>query len=147
MKSLSRLISKDRIAWIDSPTKDEAIRALLDVVARSAGLPQVDEIYDAIQERERLMSTGIGMNLAIPHAKLASVKEFVVGLAIHSRGLAFESLDDKPVHILVMIIGPSHHQEEYLRLLARVTTFLKDKRDRLFSLKTGEEVYGLTIEY
>ncbi len=147
MKSLSRLVSKDRITWIDSPTKDEAIRALLDVVARSAGLPQVEEIYEAIQEREKLMSTGIGLNLAIPHAKLPSVKEFVVGLAIHRRGLAFESLDDKPVNILVMIVGPSHHQEEYLRVLARVTTFLKDKRDSLFALKTGEEIYGLTLEY
>jgi len=147
MKALSRLLSKDRITWIESATKDEALRTLVEQIGRSAQLPQTEEVYQAILERERLLSTGIGLNLAIPHAKLAGVKDFVVAVGIHRRGLPFESLDDKPVHILVMIIGPNFHQEEYLKVLSRVTAFLKDKRESLLNLSTADEVYALTADY
>jgi|SRR6266540_346755 mannitol/fructose-specific phosphotransferase system IIA component (Ntr-type) len=147
MKALSRLLSKDRITWLESATKDEALRTLVEQIGRSAQLPQTDEVFQAILERERLLSTGIGLNLAIPHAKLAGVKDFVVALGIHRRGLPFESLDDKPVHILVMIIGPNFHQEEYLKVLSRVTAFLKDKRESLLNLSTADEVYALTADY
>ncbi len=147
MKSLSRLLSKDRIVWLESATKEEALRALVDLIAKSAGLSRPEDIYQAILDRERLLSTGIGLNLAIPHAKLAGVKDFVVGLGIHRRGLPFESLDDKPVHILVMIIGPNFHQEEYLKVLSRVTAFLKENREKILSLSTPDDVYALTTEY
>ena len=147
MKALSRLLSKDRITWIESPTKEEALKRLVETISRSAGLKESDEIYQAILDRERLLSTGIGLNLAIPHAKLAGIKEFLVGLGLHRRGLPFESLDDKPVHILVMIVGPNSHQEEYLKVLSRVTAFLKDKRETLLSLSSADEVYALTADY
>lgn len=147
MKALSRLLQKDRIAWLDSPTKEDALRTLVDLLSRSAGLPMTDEIYRAILERERLLSTGIGLNLAIPHAKLPGVKDFVVALGIHKRGLPFESLDDRPVHILVMIVGPNSQQEEYLKVLSRVTSFLKDQRENLLTLSSPDQVYDLTMEY
>ena len=147
MKALSRLLAKDRIAWLESPTKEDALRALVDLIAKSAGLTRPEDIYQAILERERLLSTGIGLNLAIPHAKLPGVKDFVVGLGIHRKGLAFESLDDKPVNLLVMIIGPNFHQEEYLKVLSRVTAFLKENREKILSLAAPEEVYALTMDY
>src|SRR2546426_12419117 len=147
MKALSRLLSRDRIIWLDSTSKEEALHGMVDLIARTAQLSDGEEIYQAIVERERLLSTGIGLNLAIPHAKLPSVKDFVVGLGIHKRGLPFESLDDKPVHILVMIVGPNSHQEEYLKVLSRVTSFLKEKREKLLELKNPDEVYQLTVEY
>ena len=147
MKALSRLLNKDRIIWLESGTKDEALRSLVEVLCRSANLEEVDDIYQAILEREKLLSTGIGLNLAIPHAKLPRVKDFVVALGIHRQGLPFESLDDKPVHILVMIVGPNTHQEEYLKALSRVTAFLKDKRESLLAHSTAEEVYALTVDY
>ncbi len=147
MKALSRLLTKDRITWLESATKDEALRSLVDLIAGTAGLPDPDLIYQAILDRERLLSTGIGLNLAIPHAKLNAVKDFVVALGIHRQGLPFESLDDRPVHILVMIVGPNFHQEEYLKVLSRVTSFLKENREKILSLSTPDDVYALTLEY
>jgi nitrogen PTS system EIIA component len=147
MKALSRLLTMDRITWLDSGSKEEALRALVELIAKTASLAEPEQIYNAILDRERLLSTGIGLNLAIPHAKLNGVNEFVVALGIHRKGLPFESLDDKPVHILVMIVGPNSHQEEYLKLLSRVTSFLKENREKLLSLTTPDEVYNLTLEY
>jgi len=147
MKALSRLLSQDRIKWLESVSKEQALRTLVETIASSAGLDQTDEIFQAIIERERLLSTGIGLNLAIPHAKLNGVKDFVVALGIHKKGLPFESLDDKPVNLLVMIVGPNFHQEEYLKVLSRVTAFLKENREKILGLSTPEEVFALTMEY
>lgn len=120
---------------------------MVERLASSAQLDNVEEIHQAILERERLLSTGFGLGLAIPHAKLKAIREFAVGLGIHRDGLPFDSLDEKPVHVLVMILGPDSQQEEYLKVLSRVTAFLKDNRERLVSLDSAEAVYELAYDY
>ncbi len=147
MKSLSRLISPDRVCWLDDSTKDDCLRSLVRTIAGSGGLDDEEEIFQAILEREKLLSTGFGLGLAIPHAKLRLVKDFLVGVGIHREGVPFDSLDEEPVHILVMILGPDEQQDEYLKVLSRVTAFLKDNRERLLSLDTPDTLYELTLDY
>ncbi|MEM7263195.1 MAG: PTS sugar transporter subunit IIA [Planctomycetota bacterium] len=147
MKSLSRLLSTDRIIWLEDSTKEECLSTLVGCLCRSAGVDRDDEVYQAILEREKLLSTGFGLGLAIPHAKLRVVKDFIVGLGVHTRGVDFESLDKKPVHILVMILGPAQQQDEYLKVLSRVTAFLRDNREKLLSLDSPQDIYDLSLEY
>ena len=147
MKSLSRLLSPERIIWLDSGNKNDCLRAMVDRLSENAGLTRPEDVFHGILEREKLLSTGFGLGLAIPHAKLSSVEEFVVGLGIHRSGVEFDSLDEKPVHVLVMILGPDSRQEEYLKVLSRVTAFLKDNRERLLTLQSAQEIYELTYDY
>ena len=147
MKSLSRLISPDRITRIDEDNKDDCLRSLVKCLSESESLGNEDSIFEAIMDRERLLSTGFGLGLAIPHAKLNIIDDFIVGLAIHRDGVPFDSLDDQPVHILVMILGPDQQQDEYLKVLSRVTAFLKDQREKILSLEDNEEIYKLTFDY
>ena len=138
MKSLSRLISPDRITRIDEDNKDDCLRSLVKCLSESESLGNEDSIFEAIMDRERLLSTGFGLGLAIPHAKLNIIDDFIVGLAIHRNGVPFDSLDDQPVHILVMILGPDQKQDEYLKVLSRVTAFLKDQREKILALEDNE---------
>jgi mannitol/fructose-specific phosphotransferase system IIA component (Ntr-type) len=147
MKSLSRLISPDRIIRLDDTSKNDCLRSLVRTLARSGGLEDEEAIYNAILEREKLLSTGFGLGLAIPHAKLRVVKDFLVGLGIHRTGVNFDSLDDEPVHVLVMILGPDQRQDEYLKVLSRVTAFLKDNREKLIGLDSADDIYELTLDY
>ena len=147
MKSLSRLISPDRITRIDEDNKDDCLRSLVKCLSESESLGNEDSIFEAIMDRERLLSTGFGLGLAIPHAKLNIIDDFIVGLAIHKDGVPFDSLDEQPVHILVMILGPDQKQDEYLKVLSRVTAFLKDQREKILSLEDNEEIYKLTFDY
>lgn len=133
--------------WLDATHKDACLRSLVDRLATTVDIDGPDEVHHAILEREKLLSTGFGLGLAIPHAKLQSVKEFVVTLGIHRAGVDFDSLDEKPVHVLVMIVGPDSQQEEYLKVLSRVTAFLKDNRERLLAMDTADDVYQLTLDY
>jgi mannitol/fructose-specific phosphotransferase system IIA component (Ntr-type) len=147
MKSLSRLLTPERILWLDVTSKNECLRAMVDNLAQTGSLGGPEDIFRAILEREKLLSTGFGLGLAIPHAKLRTIRDFVVGLGIHKQGVNFDSLDEQPVHVLVMILGPDSQQEDYLKVLSRVTAFLKDNRERLLTLETSQQVYELAYDY
>jgi PTS system nitrogen regulatory IIA component len=147
MKSLSRLLTPERILWLDVTSKNECLRVMVDNLAQTGSLEGPEDIFRAILEREKLLSTGFGLGLAIPHAKLRTIRDFVVGLGIHKQGVNFDSLDEQPVHVLVMILGPDSQQEDYLKVLSRVTAFLKDNRERLLTLETSQQVYELAYDY
>ena len=147
MKSLSRLISPSRITWLEEETKNDCLQSMVQCLAASESLENEESILQAILEREQLLSTGFGLGLAIPHAKINVIDDFIVGLAIHRTGVPFDSLDDQPVHILVMILGPDQKQDEYLKVLSRVTAFLKDQREKILALDDSEKLYELTFDY
>jgi mannitol/fructose-specific phosphotransferase system IIA component (Ntr-type) len=147
MKSLSRLLSPERIIWLDQNTKNDCLRAMVETLCSTVEDLNPEDVYHGILEREKLLSTGFGLGLAIPHAKLKGIKDFLVGLGIHKKGVQFDSLDEKPVHVLVMILGPESKQEEYLKVLSRVTAFLKDNRERLPAMESAEEIFKLAFEY
>ena len=124
--SLENIIPPERVTLLQSIDKDGALRELADTIANAAEVQDADRLLEAIFEREKIMSTGIGLGIAIPHAKIPSVTEFVVALGKSAKGIEFNSLDGKPVHFVVMIAGPDDQQERYLQLLARITLKLKD---------------------
>jgi nitrogen PTS system EIIA component len=140
--SLEAIIPPERVILLDATTKEEALRRLAAVVATSPDVTDGAKLLAAIHEREKIMSTGIGLGIAIPHAKIPSVKDFVVGFAKIDQGIDFNSLDGKPVHFVVMIAGPDHQQERYLQLLARITLKLKDSgvRRRLAEARTVDDI-------
>jgi len=142
--SLENIIPPERVVMIKSDTKDGALQELAAVVASAPEVTDSQRLLQAIREREKIMSTGIGLGIAVPHAKIPSVKEFVVGFGKTDKGLDFSSLDGKPVHFIVMIAGPDNQQERYLQLLARITLKLKDAavRRRLAEATDVEEILG-----
>ena len=142
--SLETIIPPERVILLEATTKDDALRRLASVVATAPEVSDGDRLLAAIHEREQIMSTGIGLGIAIPHAKIPSVREFVVGFAKVNHGIDFNSLDGKPVHFIVMIAGPDNQQERYLQLLARITLKLKDAavRRRLAEASTVDEILG-----
>jgi fructose-specific phosphotransferase system IIA component len=140
--SLENIIPPERVTLLQSIDKEGALRELAGTVAQAAEVSDADRLIEAIFEREKIMSTGIGLGIAIPHAKIPSVSEFVVALGKSAKGIEFNSLDGKPVHFVVMIAGPDNQQERYLQLLARITLKLKDSgvRRRLGEAASVEEI-------
>jgi len=124
--SLDNIIAPERVLILESNAKDPAIRELANALAQSPDVEDGEALLAAVLERETIMSTGIGLGIAIPHAKIASVKDFVVAFGKSPNGIEFNSLDGKPVQFIVMIAGPDQQQERYLQLLARITLKLKD---------------------
>ena len=140
--SLANIVPIERIVLLKARTKSEALQELAAVVASAPEVTDQGALVEAIFEREKIMSTGIGLGIAIPHAKIPAVTDFVVGFGKVSEGLDFNSLDGKPVHFVVMIAGPDNQQGRYLQLLARITLKLKDAgvRRRLAEAESIEEI-------
>ena len=111
--SLENIIPPERVVLLKAVTKDEALQELAAVISRAPEVADGRRLLRAILEREQIMSTGIGLGIAIPHAKIPEVRDFVVGLGKSDAGLEFNSLDGKPVHFVVMIAGPEDQQERY----------------------------------
>jgi mannitol/fructose-specific phosphotransferase system IIA component (Ntr-type) len=145
---ITDLLSADRILILKEKNKAAALKTLVRVLSKTNEVEKEKDLAKAISDRERILSTGIGYGIAIPHAKIASVSNFVAAVGISREGIPFESLDGKPVHIIVMIAGPEGHNEEYLRILARFTSVLKpeETRNRIIESKASNVILGIFQE-
>jgi PTS system fructose-specific IIA component/PTS system nitrogen regulatory IIA component len=107
-----------------------------------------ENIVKAIMKREQLGSTGIGRGVAIPHTKHESVDRLLGTVALSPAGVPFDSLDNEPVHIFVMLISPQDRPGEHLRALENVSRRLRDDQfcRHLRQAKTREEMWDLLTE-
>jgi PTS system nitrogen regulatory IIA component len=146
---LSDYISLARILFCSGSSKEEVVDELIKTSRDDGKVGDVQSFKTALLKRERIMSTGIGYGIAIPHVKLSRIGEFFVTAGVHKRGVDWDSLDGQPVHLLFLIAGPDHDQERYLRILARITTLIKDpsRRETIVGLNTRFEVYQLLQSY
>jgi mannitol/fructose-specific phosphotransferase system IIA component (Ntr-type) len=122
---LGDYLAPARVTDLKSRTKEAA---LLEIVETLRGVPEIRDpelVLDAVREREKVLSTGIGLGVAVPHAKFPGLSEFVLAYGRSRDGIEFGSIDDRPVHHVVLIVGPQDRQPRYLQFLASVTLALK----------------------
>jgi PTS system nitrogen regulatory IIA component len=123
---LANLITPEAI--IPSLKVNTKKHALLELSDRAAAVSGLDsrEIYDALLQRERLGSTGIGHGIAIPHGKLAKAESIFGICARLVRPIDFEALDGAPVDIICVLIAPESAGADHLKALARLARILRD---------------------
>jgi len=126
---------------LDSSDKQEAISKLLEMLASAGALSEKDDVLQAVLERERQMSTGIGGGVAIPHAQSKGVSRLAVALARPKTPIDFEAIDGKPVSLIFLIVGPEE-RGGYVRILARISRLLYtgDLQKKLLRARTSDEV-------
>ena len=145
--TLSELIKEGVICFLDADSRDSALQKLVSALAKSGEICDEDSFFEAILKREKIASTGIGMGVAIPHAKLPIFDRFfiAIGLQKSKEGIEWNALDGSPVRLIFMIGGPSNQQTDYLKILSRLTTVIKDedRRKNLLNTNTKEDVMRL----
>lgn len=141
-------LTVDLVTDLKSELQAECIEEMIQVIGRSPQIKDLKVFREAILEREKIMSTGIGFGLAIPHAKTDVVSGFVIALGRRSKGIRYDSLDGEPVHIVIMIAGPQGEQEQYLHLLAKIMVVLKKEtnRRRILAAEDLQEVVDVFDE-
>ena len=145
MKPIADLLTPERIVDLDTVQKSDALRTLTRLIARFSAIPDADLLLQRIIEREALMSTGIGIGIAVPHTRLDGITDFVIALGRSKTGIEYDALDGKPVHLIFMIIAPEISRSEYLKLLARITVRLKDRTfyDAIMTADLPTDIYNL----
>ena len=144
---LSDHLDATRVLDLDCSTKNECLSALVDAAATSDAVVDREALLKAVLERESKLSTGIGLGIAVPHARIDAITRFVVVVGRHRRGMEFGSIDGRPVHIVVLIAGPREAKTPYLELLAQLSKRLKleDVRTKIRADATSQEVVDLLV--
>jgi PTS system nitrogen regulatory IIA component len=143
---IQAVLSPDRVLFLDYPVKRDALLALAENLATAPQVKNSQELSLEILKREELMSTAIGMGIAIPHIRLRSVTDLVVSVGISRVDIAdFNPLDDEPVRLLFMIAAAYNQHAYYLQTLSFVSAMLKKQalRDSLLNARKAEEVYAI----
>lgn len=130
MGTLTPFLAPDGIRFFKKPvSKLQALDSLSEAVC-SGVKADADRVRRAIREREELLNTGLGLGLALPHARLPELEEFSLSLGVCREGVDYGSLDGQPVRIMVLIVGPGGSHNEFVRFVAMVTGVLKKRAFR-----------------
>jgi len=105
-------------------------------------------VMDVLLDRERLGSTGIGDNIAIPHGKLPQLSRLMLSFGRSVKGVDFDSMDGKPSHIFFMLLAPVNSAGMHLKALAKISRMLMSAafRDNLMKAVGVEDIYQLISE-
>jgi nitrogen PTS system EIIA component len=125
-------------------------QVLQEVARRAAAMTAVPEraIYDVLNERERLGTTGIGAGIAIPHGKLAGLPRLYGVFARLERPVDFEAIDDQPVDLVFLLLAPEGAGSDHLKALARVSRLLRDRAvcAKLRGTDNADALYALLTD-
>ncbi len=123
--------------------KNELLNKMIDLLKDQVNHEQLEDIRQAVFERENIMSTGVGKNLAIPHGKVASIEKNYAGFAILNEPIDFDSIDGKPVSMVFLLAGPEKKNSTHIKLLSRISRLMNSAsfRESLSQCETPHDIY------
>lgn len=139
--TVERVAVRPRVA--DKPA---ALRAMAELLEEAVPDLDAEAIAEVFAEREALASTGVGSGVAIPHGRYAGVPSLLASVMILHEGVDFESIDGRPVDIVVALLGPKNL--DHLKALSRVSRVLRSEqvRERLRAARDAESAFAIFVE-
>jgi mannitol/fructose-specific phosphotransferase system IIA component (Ntr-type) len=145
---LTELLTPDRLVVPLAARDKQGIIAELVrlLVARGGGDPA--SVLAAVEERESVLSTGIGLGVAIPHARCSAVRELVVVGGVAALPVPYDSIDGEPVRLFFLIVGPEASAGLHVKILSRIARLVRRDtvREQLVEAKTPDELYHLLVD-
>ncbi len=134
-------------ADLKGKNRKDVISELVELLAKAGAVKDKSKVIEAVMEREKLMSTGIGNGVAIPHAKTNASQRLCAAFG-RTGGVPFDALDEKPVRLIFLLVTPEGETGPHISALARISRLLKHKvfKDALLTAKDEAEIYRLIEE-
>ena len=144
---ISDILSADAVLHdVKVKSKKQLLSELAKLAAKKTGLDEI-AVLDALIERERLGTTGIGLGVALPHTRLPKLKKIFCGF-LTSEPVDFDAVDNRPVDLAFVLLVPEAAGADHLKALARLSRLLRNENTvaALRKAKSAKELYGLIIE-
>jgi magnesium-transporting ATPase (P-type) len=141
---ISDLIDKNLVgSRLKSRTKEAVISEIVEHLYKHKKIKDRKEILQALIEREKKGSTGIGNLLAIPHARMQGLKEVIMFVGVSKRGIDFASVDGRAVRVIVLFLTPLGESGTHLKILSKLAAIFGDRvfMSKLINTRTDEELY------
>lgn len=124
---LSELLNPNSISLsLEAKSKDEVLAELVTLLERAHGLDSGGEILDCVRKREAMMSTGVGLGVAIPHGKTSKTDRMLAACGVSRDGVDFEAADGESAHLFVLFISPESNASQHVRVLGNISRLLKE---------------------
>lgn len=149
MVKISDYLKEERIILdLEATNKEEAIKRLAEVFRGAKEMVDFEKFLSDVFERESLGTTGIGLGLALPHARTQAVNSFVMAIGRVKEEIDFGSLDGEPVRLIFLMGTPKEEVQGYLKTLAHLTRLLKKEslRTKLLEARSSQEVIEVFLE-
>ena len=147
MNLLDILSLESTIVDLKGESKEDIIAELVNSLPVGDAITDRDQVLQAVLDREKIMSTGIGDGIAIPHGKSAAVTELVAAMGTQRRGVDFDALDGEPAFVFFLLVSPANVSGPHIKALARISRLLKNDefKKKLIEANSAEEIIA-TIE-
>lgn len=145
MKISDILEEKLIVTNLSGNSKEDVINALVDLVSQSPKVRDKEKVRAAIFEREKIMSTGVGNGFAIPHGKTDSVSDIVAAFGITAQPISYQSLDEKPVRLVFLLVGKDNLVGPHIKLLSRISRLMNKEefRNKLLEMQSPMDVLAI----
>jgi fructose-specific phosphotransferase system IIA component len=140
---LSDLLHKDFIiADFKGTAKEDVINELIDLFKNDSRVVDLKKVRDAVLEREKIMSTGVGKGFAIPHGKTNAVNEILAAFGKTSNPIDYQALDNQPVNLVFLLVGKDNMVSTHIKLLSRISRMMtkEEFREKLRLAKSNDEI-------
>ncbi len=151
MSLLENLKKNNILVKTNAKNRWEIIEEMVDLAVKNKEISHDDAetVKNALIEREKSMSTGIGNGVAIPHCSTSKVNNIIMVMALTPKGLNFEAIDNEPVKIVILLIVPKDKLTQHIKTLANIAKMMSDAslRKNLLELKTSDSILKTLINY
>ena len=132
---------------LTATTKKEAIAELVSVLAEAKEVKDQQVLLNSVLEREATRTTGIGNGLAIPHGKCTGVDHLVVAIGKPPNPIDFESIDGRPVNLIVLLASPPDQTGPHIQALARISRLMNVDafRQAMRAATSSQEIYDAVV--
>ncbi|MBI4549015.1 MAG: PTS sugar transporter subunit IIA [Ignavibacteriae bacterium] len=142
MKISDILEEKAVVVNLQGNSKEQIINAMIELVSQSPKVLDKDKVRSAIFEREKIMSTGVGNGFAIPHGKTDGVADIVAAFGVTAQPIDYQSLDEKPVRLVFLLVGKDNLVGPHIKLLSRISRLMnkEDFRNKLLVVQSPKDI-------
>lgn len=145
MKITDILTEQSVRTGLEGSSKADIINAMIDLAGSQKAVQDKERMRQAILEREKIMSTGVGSGFAIPHGKTDAVSDIVAAFAVTAQPIDYLSLDDQPVRLVFLLVGRENMVGPHIKLLSRISRLMnkEDFRKRLLEAESPKEILDI----
>jgi mannitol/fructose-specific phosphotransferase system IIA component (Ntr-type) len=138
------LLDRSSIAkGFDVDNKQDLINRVVDLLEPKVSKEQLENIRQSVFNREEIMSTGVGKQLAIPHGKCDSIDEILASFVVLDECVEFDSIDNEPVKMVFLLVGPEDKSSQHIKMLSRISRLMNSStfREKLLQCNNPDEIF------
>jgi diadenylate cyclase len=140
-------LQEDLIFYLKQDRKIQAIQELVEHTCTCLPMLECRQTLQAVEDRESVVSSWVAPGIAIPHARLPKLNNFIISIGVSRQGIEYESADDQPVYLLIMILGEASQADRHIQLLAEVARTFRSESilQAIRSAPSAKEVYRILV--